>query len=127
MKIRYFMRYEAIKNLAILCMASYLPACANGDGGTQTAVGFNQDSVTVSWTAPTERSNGDPLSLSDIGGYRIYYGPQRGFYNRQVNIPDSTAQQATVTGERGYYFFVITTYDTAGRESKFSPVFEKRI
>lgn len=85
-------------------------------GSTSTTGGF-----TVSWTAPTTRSDGTPLSLSAIGGFRIYYGSQHGSYPNSVNITDGTARTATVNNlASGTYYLVMTTYDSAGIESRYS-------
>ncbi|MGB5440741.1 MAG: LamG-like jellyroll fold domain-containing protein, partial [Gammaproteobacteria bacterium] len=40
----------------------------------QVSEGIQLGSFSLSWTAPTTRSDGTPLSLADINGYRIHYG-----------------------------------------------------
>ncbi len=35
--------------------------------------------ATITWTAPTEYTNGDPLPLADIDGYVIFYNDQSRF------------------------------------------------
>lgn len=80
-------------------------------------------SFSLSWTAPTTRADGKPLSLANIDGYRIYYGTSRGSYPNQVNITNGAATGKTVwnlaPGKK--YYLVMTTYDYAGRESVPSP------
>jgi hypothetical protein len=78
-------------------------------------------SFSLSWTAPVTRSDGTPLSLADIAGFRIYYGDSSGNYPNSVNIPDGTAQAATVSDVPvGTHSVVMTTYDVNGRESDYS-------
>jgi hypothetical protein len=78
-------------------------------------------SFNLSWTAPTMRSDGTPLSLADISGYRIYYGEYEGDYPESVEIANGTAQSKTLTGiPVGTYYVVMSTYDVDGRESSFS-------
>ena len=85
-------------------------------------------SATLSWTAPVARADGSPLSLADIEGYRIYYGTSAGNYPNSVDINDGTAEQLTLRDlPVGTYHLVMTTYDTAGRESVFSPEVIKTI
>ena len=85
-------------------------------------------SATVSWNAPVVRADGTPLSLADIGGYRIYYGTSAGNYTNIVDIDDGTALEATVAGmPADTYYFVVTAYDVQGRESDFSPMHSKTI
>jgi hypothetical protein len=76
----------------------------------------------VTWTAPVARADGNPLPLSAIDGYRIHYGSQSGSYPYSYDITDGTASTATVFGlASGTYYLVMTTYDTGGRESGYSP------
>jgi hypothetical protein len=78
-------------------------------------------SFTLSWSAPTTRADGSPLSLADIDGYRIYYSNSPGNYSSVVEVPDGTAQSADVTDlPAGTYYLVMTTYDNTGQESTFS-------
>jgi hypothetical protein len=74
------------------------------------------------------RADGTPISLADIAGYRVYYGLSEGDYPNRVDIQDGTAEQVTLSSlPAGTYYFVMTTYDLAGRESAFSPAVEKTI
>ena len=85
-------------------------------------------SLALSWSAPTTRTDGEPLPLSEIDGYRLYYGTQKGEYVQGANIKDGTAQSATVTGiPVGTYFVVLTTYDANGIESDYSASVKKTV
>jgi hypothetical protein len=78
-------------------------------------------SLTMRWQAPVTRTDGTPLSLADINGYRIQYGTSAGDYTSQVNLADGTAQQVTLTDlPLGTYYLVMTTYDVNGLESGYS-------
>jgi len=78
-------------------------------------------SFSLGWTAPVARSDGTPLSLADINGYRLYYGTSPGTYPDVVEVSDGTATSVTVTGAPlGTKYVVMTTYDAAGRESAYS-------
>ncbi len=158
MRDLYFMRYGYIKSLAILCTVLLLSACDGLDGTTPSTGGENlagpvidppvidppvidppvidppvigpPGSVTLRWTPPDLRAdNITPLAMSDIDGYRIYYGTTLGIYPNSVDIPDRTVQQLTVDDiPAGLYFFVMTTIDSDGRESIFSsPVVERQV
>ena len=85
-------------------------------------------SATLNWTAPVARSDQSPLSLADIGGYRVYYGTVEGEYTYQVDVKDGTAVEAVIDDlSTGTYYFVVTTYDTEGRESEYSELVLKTI
>jgi len=84
--------------------------------------------LTLSWSAPSTRSDGEPLSLSEIDGYRVYYGKHKGEYLKGADIKDGTAQSATVTGVPfGAYYVVMTTYDANGIESGYSAAVKKTV
>ena len=82
----------------------------------------------LSWSAPSTRTDGEPLSLSDIDGYRLYYGKHKGEYVKGADIKDGAAQTATVTGVPvGKYYVVMTTYDINGVESDYSQSVRKTV
>lgn len=121
--IRDLMKVNYSKSLIALSMTLQLVSCSGSseDLGTATnTIGTG----TVNWTAPAAREDGNPLSLSDINGYRVYYGSASGDYINSIDVNDSTAQEATVTAIQGLYYYVVTCIDTAGRESLYSPEFE---
>ena len=112
----------------ILILAVYLPvvSCSGGDGGPAGGfaggTGTGTGTGTLNWAAPMEREDGSPLVLSDIGGYRVYYGVQPGIYQGVISINDPTATASQLAGvPQGIYFIVMTVVDSAGRESVFSP------
>ena len=83
------------------------------------AAGAATGSVTLSWTAPTQNKDGSPLT--DLAGYRIYWGTTPGSYPNSVSIDNPGLTTYVVDGlVAGTYEFVATTYNTAGVESAFS-------
>ncbi len=103
---------------------------ASIDGTTHTVaisiIGRNEvmptASVTLSWVAPAAREDNSPLSLSEIAGYRIYYGVAPGQYDNSVDTGDGSTEGYTLTGlaPGKTYYLVVTSYDTSGRESAYS-------
>ncbi|MBL4711323.1 MAG: VCBS domain-containing protein [Gammaproteobacteria bacterium] len=90
-----------------------------------TLFGVNESNttanLTLSWTAPSEREDNSAIALSEIAGYKIFYGATQGDYTNSVNINDNTATDYTFSNfSAGTYYFVITTIDTDGRESQYS-------
>ena len=74
----------------------------------------DDNTITISWTAPSSRANSDPLNMSDIGGYQVYYylqGTAEGS-GTAVDIPNAnTLSYTTPPLAAGTYFFSIATYD----------------
>jgi len=77
--------------------------------------------ISLSWTAPVARTDGTPLSLSEIAGYRVHYGTSSGNYTGHINITNGSLQSATVNGiPVGRYYVAMSTYDARGLESRYS-------
>lgn len=83
--------------------------------------------IHLSWTAPVSRTDGTPLALSEIAGYRVHYGKTPGNYTNHVNITNGALQSATLTGITvGTYYVSMSTYDNSGIESSYSAAVVKQ-
>ena len=77
--------------------------------------------IDLSWFAPAEREDNTAIALSEIAGYKIYYGSTQGQYPNSVTIDDGSATGHTFQNfTAGTYYFVVTTIDAEGRESQYS-------
>ncbi len=73
--------------------------------------------VTLTWDPPTTNADGTPLT--DLAGYKVYYGTSSGNYTTSIDVNNVTTY--TVTGlQPGTYYFAVTAYDTSGNESDYS-------
>jgi len=76
-------------------------------------------SVTLSWSPPTENTDG--TTLTDLAGYRIYWGTTSGSYPNSVTIDNPGLTTYVVENlTPGTYEFVATSYNTSGVESDYS-------
>jgi hypothetical protein len=83
-------------------------------------------SATLSWTAPTQNTNGS--SLTDLAGYRLMYGRSSSNLDQTVQISNPSVSTYTITGlTSGTWFFAVKAYNTEGGESDASGVGSKTI
>lgn len=88
----------------------------------QSAMG----SATLSWQAPSTRTDGSPLT--NLAGYRIRYGTSAGNYPNLIGIPNGGLTSAVIENlPPSTYYFVISAYDTTGAESVNSSPVSKTI
>lgn len=73
-------------------------------------------SATLSWDAPTTRTDGSPLT--NLAGYRLRYGNSSGNYPNTITITNPGLTSYVVNNlASGTWFFVLAAYDSAGLES----------
>jgi hypothetical protein len=101
------------------------PTTANEVGSTTTTTP-STGSATVSWVAPIENSNG--TALTNLAGFRIYYGTDSAVLNQVVDVDNAQATSYQVTGlTTGTWYFAVTSITTSGVESAHSTVGSKTI
>lgn len=83
-------------------------------------------SATISWTPPTTSEDGS--ALTDLAGYKLYYGTSPGTYPN-VTVISNPGLSSYVVGNLApaTYYFVLTAFDNAGNESEHSNVASKTI
>lgn len=83
-------------------------------------------SATLSWTPPTERSDGS--ALTNLAGYKIRYGTSENELATLVTVDTAGVSSYVVDSlSAGTYYFVISAYDSTGAESRASAVVSKTI
>lgn len=76
-------------------------------------------SVTLTWTPPVQ--NDDGTALTDLAGYKIYYGTESGVYSEMIDIENPGISRYVVENlPSNTYFFSSTAYNTGLVESDFS-------
>src|SRR5271169_6560987 len=81
-------------------------------------------SATLAWTAPTTNTDGTPLT--DLAGYKVYYGTASGNYTQNTDVGNVTTYSVpNLNG--GTYYFALTAYDTEGMQSTYSTQVSKTI
>jgi hypothetical protein len=83
-------------------------------------------SATLSWTPPTSNTDGSPLT--NLAGYKIYWGTVQGTYPNSVTLNNPGLTSHVVDSlVPGTYFFVATALNATGTESSFSSPATKTI
>jgi hypothetical protein len=99
-----------------------------GDPSAQTAppAANSTGSVTLSWLPPTEKIDGTPLT--NLAGYRIYWGKKRGHYTNSVTVDNPGLMSHVIeylTPARWY--FVVVALTTEGLEGERSDVLTQTV
>lgn len=121
MTFRRFMKSGYTKGMIALLLAQQLTAC--GGGSSSAPVSITVGDATVTMSAPGLREDNITVLLpEEIGGFRVYYGSASGDYQREIDISGSNSNASATVSDlpEGDYFFVVTIYDTEGRESLYS-------
>jgi hypothetical protein len=75
--------------------------------------------VTLGWVAPTQNSNGTPIT--DLAGYKIHYGTASQDYTQVVSITNPSLSRYVLDSlPSGTYYFAISSYNSQGLESPLS-------
>ena len=84
---------------------------------TESALGV----MTLSWTPPTENTDG--TALTDLAGYRLYFGRSQGNYPNQVRIDNPSIRTYVIENLLpATYYVVASSFNALGVESTFSNV-----
>lgn len=76
-------------------------------------------SATLSWDAPTTRTDGTPLQ--DLAGYAILYGRMSGTYDYRIDVDNPGVLTYVVENlVPGEWYFALIAYDADGTESDYS-------
>ena len=82
--------------------------------------------ATVSWTPPTHNTDGS--TLTNLAGYRIYYGTSSAALNQTVELKNPGLSSYMIESlPAGTYYFGVKAFTSSGAESVLSNVVSKTI
>lgn len=85
-----------------------------------------EKSATLSWEAPTK--NADGSALTNLAGYRIFYGTSRTSLTQSITISSVGITAYVISNlNAGTYYFAIKSYNTAGVQSNLSGIVSKTV
>ena len=89
---------------------------------TQVANG----TATITWTPPTQNTDGS--SLTNLAGYRLYYGTNSASLTQTVQIANAGASSYVVDNlSPATWYFAVKAYNSSGAESDLSVLASKTI
>ena len=84
-----------------------------------TSTPASSSNVTFGWQAPTENSNGTPIT--NLAGYKIHYGTASQQYTQVAEVSNPSLSRYVMDSlPSGTYYFAITAYNSQGIESALS-------
>ena len=73
----------------------------------------------MSWTPPTQNSNGS--TITNLAGYNIHYGTSSQDYTQVVAVNNPSLNRYVIDSlPNGTYYFAVTAYNSQGVESPMS-------
>ena len=86
------------------------------------SIAVSQDgtgAITLSWLAPEQNTDGS--YITDLAGYRIYYGTEPGRFDRKIEINNVGLSTYVIDDLRpGTYFVAATAFNQSSVESDYS-------
>jgi hypothetical protein len=93
---------------------------------TIQVVGTATGSATLSWSPPTQNSDGSPLT--NLAGYRVYWGTSQGNYPNSVLLNNAGLTSYMVEQlTPATWYFAMTAVNTNGAESQVSNMASKQV
>jgi hypothetical protein len=91
-----------------------------------TDVAAATGTATLSWTPPTENSDGS--ALTDLAGYQVYYGQSQNNLTKTVTLNNASLSTYVVENlGSGTWYFALVAVNSRGTTSVFSSVATKTI
>ena len=122
--------------LFVLLLTTILAGCGAGNqtlsnnsssagGGTGSPSGGTATgTATLSWDVPTTNADGTPLT--DLAGFKVYYGNASGNYTTIIDVGNITTYLVSNLSP-GPHYFTVTAYNISGYESDYSMESSKTI
>jgi hypothetical protein len=106
--------------MAILITAGVFFISCSGGGSSgidkDDLYSANMSSVGLNWMPPSQNSDGS--YITDLAGYKVYYGRSLNDYTQSVDVGNYT--EVVINLESGTWCFAVTAYDVSGNESNYS-------
>jgi hypothetical protein len=113
---------KAVSMLFVSLLIIAPAGCGGGVSSTVSSSGGGNNggsgAINLVWDAPT--TNTDGTLVTDLAGYKIYYGPSSTYYTSVIVIFGNTPSYSLNNLPAGTYYITVTAYNASGNESGFS-------
>lgn len=77
--------------------------------------------IQLTWTPPTQNTDGSPLT--NLAGYRIFYGASPDALTNEIDYPNPAGNEYMISSvPQGTYYLAIAAYTTSNLQSALSTV-----
>jgi len=111
------LRVWFIVSTAIILLV-FVSGCGSSVNGID-CVQASAAGLTLKWDPPTTDEDGSPLT--DLEGYKIYYGAADNDLVESVDVGPNTSYTITPSVQ-GKWYFAVTAYNLSGTESRYSNI-----
>jgi len=95
--------------------STYTLTCSGTAGNAVAMTTITLREAVLSWQAPTK--NVDGSALTNLAGYKVYYGNGPRTYTQTVSISGASTLQRTIALTPGTWYFAVSAIDSQGVES----------
>jgi len=97
----------------VLISATVLVMDGCGSSSGQNEAASPPGSASVTWSVPTHNTDGSVLT--DLSGYRIFYGTSPSTMIQSVDVSGASTASRTITGlSPGTYYFAVAAINNGG-------------
>ncbi len=100
---------------AINADQTYQLSCTGTNGNAVSMTTVTLRNAALTWTAPTK--NVDGSALTNLSGYKVYWGTASRSYSQNANITGAGTTTYTTGLSPGTWYFAISALDATGAES----------
>jgi hypothetical protein len=90
-----------------------------------TVVATATGSALLSWTPPTQNTDGS--ALTNLSGYRVYWGTSQGNYTNSTTIGNGLSSYVVDQLTPATWYFALTAVNSTGAESAYSNIATKQV
>lgn len=110
------LEFETVDRSEADRLAAFLPRTTVGGAGVTRVRIASESFAQLNWIPPTQNTDGS--ALTDLFGYKIYYGRASGVYDKVLEISDPTATGFRVENlAKGTWFFCVKAVNNKGEQS----------